>query len=558
VLGNSRSVEIEARQTLALFTLIRNLKCIQEQALRSGLDKALCTAAATYVAFIIDRVAERCNSITHWDAGGEFIQTDIGDGKIPMTWDFPESNPVSSGSGSWSQATEDALRVLEILIAQDYQPCIVKRTSALALPYQDSFFDAVVTDPPYYQNVLYSSLADFFYVLLKRSVGHLYPEHFAGQCSPTKAEVVMDHARHDGDADTARAAYEDKMEGAFREANRVLKRGAPMVCVYAHKTTAGWATLINALRKAGFFVTEAWPLDTENASRQRSKGAALASSIFLVSRKREGESTGQYEEQVRPELEAIVHERVETLWEMGISGADLVIACVGAGLRPFTRFARVEYANGEEVPAERFLTEVETVVLESILARLSQEVAGKAGQTSLVGMDPATRFYVLWRYTYGTADLDAGEAIIFANGTHVELDGTDGLTYGASAVLQKVKNKYHLREFTERGDNDTLGLPGKDGEPSVTVDALHRVLWLLEHRPPLIPPFLAKCGASLEHVRLLAQALAGPALKGGELADVSPSAEQAALGKLLANWNAVMEGKPATEDRQKGQTRFKI
>ena len=95
--------------------------------------------------------------------------------------------------------------------------------------------------------------------------------------------------------------------------------------------------------------------------------------------------TGSYETVVYPELEAIVRERVDTLWDQGISGADLVIACVGAGLRAFTRFARVEYANGEEVPAERFLTEVETVVLDSILGRLSKEVGGNGGRTSLAG-----------------------------------------------------------------------------------------------------------------------------------------------------------------------------
>src|SRR5437879_3368609 len=138
--------------------------------------------------------------------------------------------------------------------------------------------------------------------------------------------------------------------------------------------------------------------------------AMLASSIFLVARKRAlAAGVGNYEDDVQPELQQIVRERVETLWAMGISGADLVIACVGAGLRAFTRFARVEYANGEEVPAERFLTEVETVVLETILERLSKEVGGKG--TSLAGMDAATRFYMLWRYTYGAADLDAGEAI---------------------------------------------------------------------------------------------------------------------------------------------------
>jgi len=284
--------------------------------------------------------------------------------------------------------------------------------------------------------------------------------------------------------------------------------------------------------------------------------AALASSIFLVARKREGTATGNYEEQVRPELEAIVRERVDTLWDMGISGADLVIACVGGGLRAFTQFSRVEYANGQEVPAERFLAEVETVVLETILARLAKEVGGKGGSTSLGGLDAATRFYVLWRYTYKNADLDAGEAIIFANGTHVELDGPEGLTAGANAILEKKKSAYSLRDFTERGDDEHLGLPTKAGAAPPTVDTLHRLLWLLEHKPPRIPQFLADAGVSAEQLRLVAQALAGPALKGGELADVSPGAEQAALSKLLANWNTVIQGRAATADRQAGQQRF--
>src|SRR5262249_2303531 len=154
--------------------------------------------------------------------------------------------------------------------------------------------------------------------------------------------------RHSGSKERARSAYEEMMALSLREASRTLKPNGQIVMVYAHKTTLGWATLVDALRKAGFAVTEAWPLDTERPGRVRSlESAALASSILLVGRKRYGAEIGNYEQEVRPELERIVQERVRTLWEAGISGADLVIACVGAGLRAFTRFARVEYANGE-------------------------------------------------------------------------------------------------------------------------------------------------------------------------------------------------------------------
>jgi putative DNA methylase len=243
--------------------------------------------------------------------------------------------------------------------------------------------------------------------------------------------------------------------------------------------------------------------------------AMLASSIFLVARKRGSAFTmAAYESEVAPELGRIVRDRVDTLWEMGISGADLVIACVGAGLRAFTKYGRVEYGNGEEVPD------------------------------------------ILWRYTYGSAELDAGEAIIFANGTHVELDGPHGLTQGRRALLEKKKSKYRLRDNTERGDEDALGQHAENGNSAPTVDALHRLLWLLEHRPLKVPDFLTEAKPNIEEVRLVAQALAGPALKGGELADVSPTAEQSALGKLLANWNSVMIGKAAVEDRRAGQERL--
>jgi putative DNA methylase len=267
----------------------------------------------------------------------------------------------------------------------------------------------------------------------------------------------------------------------------------------------------------------------------------LASSIFLVARKRDGALTGNYEEQVKPELEQIIRERVETLWEMGVSGADLVIACVGAGLRAFTRFARVEYANGEEVPAEKFLAEVEAVVLDSILAKLSKAVGANGGRYGLAGIDPATRFYILWRYTYGSAELDAGEAIVFANGTHVELDGPAGLSAGRRALVEKKKSKYRLRDYAERGADEKMDTPSDDGQPAPLIDVLHRTLWLMEHRPAKLAESLQEAQANREQLRLVAQALAGPALKGGELGEVSPSGELAALAKLTANWRSVME-----------------
>ncbi|MGQ9525945.1 MAG: DUF1156 domain-containing protein, partial [Armatimonadota bacterium] len=413
--------------------------------------------------------------------------------------------------------------------------------------FQPVLFDAIITDPPYYDNVPYADISDFFYVWLKRTIGHLYPEHFATEGTPKKQEAVADPVRHGGSKEKARRAYEQMMAQAFAEANRVLKPGGPMVVVYAHKTTLGWATLVDALRQAGFTVTEAWPLDTERPGRLSARdSAALASSIFLVARKREGAGTGSYEDEVRPELEQVVRERVETLWEMGISGADLVIACVGAGLRAFTKYARVEYANGEEVPAEKFLAEVEEVVLDTMMGKLF----GLAG-AKVSAIDPASRFYVLWRFIYKASEIDAGEAIVFAYAQHVELDGPQGLSTGRNALVEKKKSKYRARDFSERGENPKLGLPGNDGRPAPLVDVLHRVLWLLENSPQKLGEFLDEAGPNRERLRVLAQALAGAALSGKRDEDAqkligTTAAEQAALQKLLANWRSLIEGHMAT------------
>jgi putative DNA methylase len=331
------------------------------------------------------------------------------------------------------------------------------------------------------------------------------------------------------------------MGHAFAGAERALKPGAPLVIVYAHKTTLGWSTLVDSLRRASFTVTEAWPLDTERESRLRAMNtASLASSIFLVAQRREGNQTGAYENDVQPELQAIVRERVDTLWGKGVTGADLVIACVGAGLRAFTRFARVEYANGEEVPADKFLAEVEGAVLETLLEKLFG-----LPRSGVSVVDPATRFYVLWRFAYRAAAIDAGEAIVFAYPQGVELDGAHSVSHGARALVEREKNKYRLRDFAERGENDKLGLP-TDGRAAPLIDVLHRVLWLMENQPHKLSEFLGEARPNLDHLRVVAETLAGAKLagngRGGGRSLIAASGEEAsALRKLTTNWRSLIE-----------------
>jgi putative DNA methylase len=544
------------RQRYTLLTMAREIRRAYNEMLDTGVAAERAKAITTYLGLWLSRLTDRFNAIARWHNVGEKIESLSSMKRFAMMWDYPELNIFGGGSGdAWSNLQFITAAVRQEGRYRNATKCV--RGSATDLPFDDRFFDAVVTDPPYYDNESYSELSDVCYVWLRPTIGFLYPEHFAGKLTPKKKECVA-AAYRQGGKKAARKFYEDCLFQSLEQAHRVTKPGGILVLIYAHKTTLGWSTLVDAIRRAGYEVSEAWPLDTETKTRVAHRGdAALATSIFLVARKRDRAKTGNYEEEVYPELEGIVRERVESLWQMGISGADLVIACVGAGLRAFTRFARVEYANGADVPAERFLTEVETVVLETILARLSKEVGASGGRYSLAGLDAATRFYMLWGYTYGAVELDAGEAIIFANGTHVELDSQYGLTSGRNALLEKKKTKYRLRDFTERGASEELGLPDDSGHSASLIDVLHRVLWLMEKRPVLLAEFLADARPSREQLRLVAQVLAGPALKGSELGEVSPTAESSALGKLTANWQSVIEHAALTpgekEQRKTGQ-----
>lgn len=554
------------RQLISILTFINFIRSSSNETRAGGRQKEDLKEIMTYLGLLVDRLADKLSSLARWDNTRENSQGTFGRQALAMVWDYVEPNPFGDSSGGaegamgWIENVIDAQKDMGLSIS-------VARGSATTLHWTNSFFDSVISDPPYYDNVPYADISDFFYIWLRRSIGHLYPEHFASEGTPKKTEAVADANRYGGSKEKARKAYEEMMEKSFQEANRVLKFDGQMTIVYAHKTTLGWSTLVDAMRKAGFTVTEAWPLDTEMKSRLRGMdSAALASSIFLVARKREGKEIGNFESDVKPELEQIVRERVSTLWDMGISGADLVIACVGAGLRAFTKYEKVEYANGDEVPAERFLYEVETAVLESILNRLSKEI----GKHGFEGVDSATRFYILWRYTYRTAELDAGEAIVFANGTHVELDGQGSITQGTHALAEKKKGKYRLRDYAERGDYEKLGMPDLThaGKSVSLVDALHRTLWLLENKPALLSEYLRESGVNREQLRLVAQALAGPALKGGggEESDMitakvaGSAAELSSLAKLLANWRSVIDEGVLTPteqiDKKAGQKRL--
>jgi putative DNA methylase len=512
------------RQLATLCAFAQAVRETYDEMVADGVDQAEAAAVCTYLGLILDRVADYCSTLCQWHNTIQKTNHTFARQALPMVWDFSETNPFSSASGSVSTYLKETAAIAEAL-AHVGAPAEVVRTSATRLPHDDCTFDAVVTDPPYYDNISYADLSDYFYVWLKRSVGFLYPAELGGELTPKSREAIVAPYRFDGSKAAARAFYEREMGSAFAEAHRVLKPGAPLVCVYAHKTTLGWSSLVEALRHAGFTITEAWPLDTEMPERSIGQNtASLASSIFLVARRREGNEVGDAAA-VRRELDAVIEERLAQLTEAGVSGSDLVIATIGAALAPFTRYASVELPNGEPLPADRFLEEVQTRVLGAILRTLYGLGDGMGG------LDPSTRYYVLARYSYGYADVDFDEANNLARTAGVEL--SDDLIRGVRPLATQSKGKVHLLDYQERGNDPELGL-----DRTRLVDVLHGLLWRASHRPMEVRQFLDDTQPDPATLRVIAQALQGRALR-AESEQKPPEAQ--ACERLLGSWRTLVE-----------------
>jgi len=319
------------------------------------------------------------------------------------------------------------------------------------------------------------------------------------------------------------------MAQSFAEACRVLKPGQPFVVVYAHKTTAGWATLIDALRHARFMITEAWPLDTEMGARLRAQdSAALASSIFIVARRREGDSVGD-SEAVRPQLQQIVRERVATLLKEKVTGADLVIAAVGAGLRAYTQYARIEQPNGADFPTGDYLEFVQREVLRVVLDKVFEEVPD-ATPGAIQQIDQATRFYVLARYQYIASSIPFDEINTLLHAVSNRLEIAD-LAQGLQPLLKSGK-LVQLYDYRQRGSDPELGLDGN----AERIDILHRLLWLNDNEPGNIAAYSKQIGdEQLASVQLVAEALQGKTLEAN-----SRTPEQHAAGKLLSGWKQIV------------------
>lgn len=460
------------RQKLSMITLldeIINCKLSIEEDYKRLVDtiddsdmpspKDISKAVMGYLAIILDRIADRGCSLARWDNTGEKIQATFGRQALPMVWDFVELNYFSGVNGDWTSSTDWILKFIKANPSIKNSISHVEKSSATTLNYPDNFFDGVFTDPPYYDNVPYGALSDFFYVWLKRSIGNLFPNLFSTPVVPKSSEAVMEPDRHSSKED-AKQFFESQLSISFNEIYRVLKTGGITVIVYAHKTTEGWESMLNALLNANLVVTASWPIHTEMKSRLRSAAsAALASSIYMVCRKIPKEDVGFWNE-LQPRIKNRVEKKLGQFWEEGIAGGDFFISAIGPGMEEYSRYDNVETYSGDEVNTSQLLSFIRSVATNYLAQKLL-----KGAEREII--DKEAQFYLTFRWTYldNTVPFDDARKIASAQGVDLEkLWDSKGFVY-------------------KRGSNIRVRGPHKRGDVEEIhnmVDAMHKACQLWE------------------------------------------------------------------------------
>jgi hypothetical protein len=333
---------------------------------------------------------------------------------LPILWDFCETCPFDIASWSLSGSVDWVAAAVEG--SGNHCAGQVHQADATKSPLPDAAASVWFTDPPYYDAIPYSDLSDYFLVWLKR----MLPAHpqlrdpfdVANPLSPKAGEAVQDEARLVNGKPKDRGFFEDRMAEAFADSRRILMPDGIGSVVFAHKTTEGWEALLGGIIRGGWVITGSWPIATERKGRPRSQdSASLATSVHLVCRPRtEDASVGDWGEVLR-ELPRRVGDWMERLQGEGIRGADLVFACIGPALEVFSRYRKVETADGREVKLPAFLEKVWEVVgrtaLEQVLG--TAEAKARNGAAGAVEEDARLTALFLWTLQSTNGDREAGK-----------------------------------------------------------------------------------------------------------------------------------------------------
>ena len=444
------------RQLVTLTTLSDLLSKVNEQLKRDAAASGIANNAArlrdggtgvtayadavvTYLAFAIDKLADLGNTLVRWEPVAQCPRQLFGRQAIPMVWDYAEANPFSSSSGSFMtclKGTINGLTSIGIVLGTEVRVTQMDASAHVAIEREA----VVSTDPPYYDNVPYADISDFFYVWMRRNLSGVWPNELSTLATPKAEELVADSVRA-GSKKQAEQFFEsgtaDFMETLA--ANAVGR--VPTTVYYAYKATetkdghvrsTGWDTFLQAVIDSGLQVSATWPMRTETAGRLRAHGSnALASSIVLACRPRPASAVLATRAEFIAALRQELPEAVRLLKSGNIAPVDMAQSAIGPGIKVFSRYARVVEADGSSMPVSAALAIINDV--------LGEVLDGEEAE-----LDADTRFALTWFSQHGYSPGPAGDADSVARAKNTSLAGIE-----ASGIGEARTGKFRLYERHE-------------------------------------------------------------------------------------------------------------
>lgn len=481
------------------------VELLEEERKKGPLSEAT-KAAFGYLAIALDTMINYGNRSCRWDIVTQRVRSIFDRHDFAFCWSYAEMAPLITGLG-YDWCIEKTRKCLEELVAlvrpHDPQklaldartppPVRITCKSADALDHiEDGTIDLVVIDPPYYDNVMYAELSDFFYVWLKRTAGRVFPELFRTTLTDKEHEAVANPARFKGRKGAKELAYRDyreRMQRLFAECRRVLKPDGVMVLMFTHKATGAWDALATGLIEAGFGVTASWPVETEAEGSMHQKDKAAASStILLVRRPRAAAEETVWWEELEPRVAARVREKVAEFQKAGLAGVDLYLACFGPALELFSRHWPVKRGRPAPRPLQQrrrrqaelleeafdpYRATPEDALLVARREVKAWRLRQLLGTRRIEGLDPLAEWFVLAWDAFAAPHFPVDEALQLARVVGVELEGEV-----VGKIAEKKGEEIILWDSQTRMAKHALG--PADGSRS-WLDPVHHAAWRTRH-----------------------------------------------------------------------------
>lgn len=509
----------EAQQKAEQDALLAGLPA-DETPLRDGGTgaKAYGEAVGVYLAFVIDKMTDYHSSICSWHSSKELIRNTFGRQAIPMVWDYAETNPFSGSAGCFDSMNEWVNKALKLL------PALSQANTMQFDAQSDCGLRNIMisSDPPYYDNIGYADLSDYFYIWLRQSLKGAFPKLFRTMLVPKAEELIATPYRHDGSAEKAKEFFEDGMLNTCKQIYEYAREDVPVTIYYAYKqsdtendqtASTGWETMLSSIIKAGFAITGTWPMRTELANRTVASGTnALASSIVLVCRKRPKDAPGCTRRNFLAELRRELRPALQKLQSSNIAPVDLAQSAIGPGMAVFSKYSAVLEADGTPMSVREALQ-----IINQELDVFFNEQDGALDKESRFCLDLYTQF--------GFNDMKFGDADTLARAKNTSVDALKN-----AGVLSAEKGIVHL-------------IPREDLPE--TVSQSERIIWKLTQQ--LTQAFevggFSKCanilagmhGSNVEDAKALAYRLYTLAERKGW------TNEAYAYNNLIVAWTDIMD-----------------